>query len=251
MKNSISHILSFILMILLSFLIIFVVFEISLSKKNILNILNGVNYYTLAQKNIFNKIDDEIVNSEISESYKEYFSIEIIKKDINNILNEEYDISHYDDLNKIINEYSNDEKINQKYTTIVDTIYKKNIFPINEYKLISKLKLNTEQVLFVSIILILLIVFIGSAILIFNKNIYFYKVIIISTSILLLIPYFLIRIQNIFKQFIYSNIYYTNFIICIINNIINLLFIIGIVLLVVLLVFYFTKNKKILHIMKK
>lgn len=251
MKNSISHILSFILMILLSFLIIFVVFEISLSKKNILNILNGVNYYTLAQKNIFTKIDDEIVNSEISESYKEYFSIEVIKKDINNILNEEYDISHYNDLDKIINEYSNDEKINQKYTTIVDTIYKKNIFPINEYKLISKLKLNTEQVLFVSIILILLIVFIGSAILIFNKNIYFYKVIILSTSILLLIPSILVRMLNIFKHFIYSNTYYTKFILGIINNITNSLFIIGIILLIVLLVSYFIKNKKILHISKK
>lgn len=251
MKNNISHILSFILMILLSFLIIFVVFEISLSKKNILNILNDVNYYTLAQENIFNKIDDEIVNSEISKSYKEYFSIEIIKKDINNILNEEYDISHYNDLDKIISEYSDDEKIIQKYITIVDSIYKKNIFPINEYKLISRLKLNTEYVLFVSIILILLILLIGSTILILNKNIYFYKVSIFSTSILLLIPTILIRILNIFKQFIYSNIYYTNFIICTINNITNLLFMIGIILLIVLLVFYFTKNKKSLNLIKK
>ena len=251
MKSSISHILSFILMCLLSFLTLFIVVQISLNNNNVLGIIKKINYYDLVQENILNKIDELVINREVSDSYKEYFSIEIIKKDINNILNKEDIISHYDNLYEIISEYSNDDTIREKYSSEIDSIYKKNIFPIKEYNLINKIKLEGDKTLFICLIVIILILFVSSLLYIINKNFKYYKISIFSTSLILILPLTLVRVLKIFNNFLYTNEYYTNFILGIINNIISNLFLIGIIILILYLIIYLIKCKNRLHLNKK
>jgi len=251
MKNSVSHVLSFILMCLLSFLTVFIVIQLSLNTNNILNILKKVNYYDLTHKNILEKLDELIINREVNESYKEYFSIKMVKEDVKDILTGEDNISHYDDLYEIISKHSSDETIREKYSNEIDSIYKKNIFPIKEYNLINKIKLESDNTLFIFLIFIILILFISSFIFILNKNFKYYKISIISTSILLMLPLTLIKLLNIFNNFMYTNEYYTNFILGIINNIIDTLFLIGIIILGVYLIIYLIKSKKYLNLNKK
>ena len=139
MKSSVSHVLSFITTLLFTLLIAFIFIEFNLRHSILINKLNSINYYNSAYNTIVSKVDNFIVNEEIKEKYKDFITKDIIKKDVNSIISKtDYNISHYDDFYKIINEYSSDVDICEKYSKEIDSIYTNNIFPINEYKLINK-----------------------------------------------------------------------------------------------------------------
>lgn len=250
MKNSINYILSFILMCLSSFLIMFIVIQYSLNTTNILKILKKVDYYDLARENIISKIDEVVINHEVSDAYIDYFSNDLIKYDIVKILNKNDNISHYDNLIGIIDKYTNDNIVKEKYTKIIDSIYINNIFPIKEYNLIDNIKLDANKTLFISLVIIISIVFLSSLLFIKNRNLKYHKISLISTSMLLLLPFIFVNILNIFQNFIYTNKYYTSFIFGIISNITKNLFIIAIIILVLYFIFNIIKTKS-LHLHKK
>lgn len=237
-------------MCLLSFLVVFIVVECSLSTNNILKILKKVDYYDLSRENIINKIEEVVINHEVSDTYIEYFSNDVIETDILKVLNKNDNISHYDALNSIISEYTSDNVVKEKYANVIDSLYVNNIFPIKEYNLINRISLDFYKTLFISLVLIILIVFLSSFLFIKNRNLKYHKISLISTSMLLLLPFIFINIFNTFDNFIYTNKYYTGFIFGIASDITKKLFIIGIIILTLCFIYNIIKTKS-LHFNKK
>lgn len=250
MKTSISHLLNFILMIILYFTILFSVYEVSISKKNIIKLLND-NYYNNSYNNIMSEIDNYIVNNEVLELYNKYLSKEMVKEDINIIINNIYQknnqLSKYNDFYKIINSYTDDTEICDIYATNINNIYLKNIFPISELTLINKTYIGNTSSLFISIILSSIVVILSVILFLINKNFKYYKISLLSVSMLLLIPKMLV--STLFSNFQYTNQYFTHLLLKIINSIVNILSIIGLITIILLIFNYLkrlVKNKKIL-----
>lgn len=237
MKKIISYILSFIIYISSLLILCILVFNNELSIKQTQNILDKTNYYEKAIKNINKKINIIVIEENLSKEYNNYFNKTMIKKDINELLlNKQTQISHYEELYKIIDKYDISKETKDKYTKKIDEIYQKNIFPIKEYKIINKLYLNNTQSLYLSIILVLIIFFISTILLLINKNIYYHKISILALSISLILPKILLTLFNIFKNFVYSNTYFTNYFLKILYNIENKLFIIGLLIMIIILI---------------
>ena len=248
MKTSISHTLNFILMIILYFTIFFSVYEVSISKKNIIKLLDD-NYYNDSYNNIIKKIDNYIVNHEVLELYNKYRSKEMIREDINIIINNIYQknnqLSKYDEFYKIINSYTNDTEISNIYATNINNIYLKNILPISELTSINKTYIGNTSSLFISIILSSIIVILSVILFLINKNFKYYKISLLSVSMLLLIPKMLV--STLFSNFQYTNQYFTHLLLKIINSIVNILSIIGLITIILLIFNYLkrlVKNKK-------
>ena len=250
MKTSISHLLNFILMIILYFTILFSVYEVSISKKNIIKLLND-NYYNNSYNNIISEIDNYIVNNEVLELYNKYLSKEMVKEDINIIINNIYQknnqLSKYNDFYKIINSYTDDTEICDIYANNINNIYIKNILPISEVTLINKTYIGRTSSLFISIILSSIVVILSVILFLINKNFKYYKISLLSVSMLLLIPKMLV--STLFSNFQYTNQYFTHLLLKIINSIVNILSIIGLITIILLIFNYLkrlVKNKKIL-----
>lgn len=245
MKNSISHILSFITTLLLTILIFFVFIELNLRNSILIKSLNNINYYEEAYNTIISKVDDFIINEEVKEKFKESISKDIIKNDINNIIiKKQYDISHYDEFYNIISEYSTDIEICEKYASEINKIYKSNIFPINEYKMLSKFYIKTTDFIIYSLMISGIIVLFEFITFIINKNLKYSKISVLASSIIMILPFIFVRTTNIFNNFIYTNNYYTNFLIKILNNIKNSLFIVGLIIIIVIFLNELHKNRK-------
>ena len=245
MKNSISHILSFISMILIFILVSFILIELNL-RYTLLNYnLVKINYYEDAYNNIILNIDQTIQNKEIKKLYKEYINKDIVKRDIKKIIkNKNYNISHYEDFYKVMSNYTDDLKVCENYTKVIDKIYSDNIFSIREYKLLNKLYLDNTNFLMYILFLITIIIILQFIIFIINKNLKYNILSLFSSGILMIIPFIYINITQIFKSFIYTNMYYTNFLLCIINSIKNLLCLFGLFIIVIISVCRFYKKRR-------
>ena len=233
MKSSIIHVLSFTLMIILTIFTLFISLESTLTKKSILNNLNKINYYDLAFNNIKEEVSNFVINKEIKNKYLEYFTINMIKSDIKNIINGK-SVNRYIDLYNIIDSYTNDISINKRYAKEINDIYTYNLFPTREYNMINKLYLNNK--LFITISVITIIILISVILLILNKDKKFLKTSILSSSILLLCPYLVIKIFNIFDKFVYTNSYFSKFFITLIDNFTFKLFITGLIVIILLII---------------
>ena len=245
MKSSISHIISFLSMILISALLIFIVFEINIRDSIIIKKLNSINYYESAYKNIIFNIDKNIVNEEIKKEYKDLITVTLIKDDIKKIIERDISVSHYNTFYTIINRYSSDNEICDKYATSVDTSYINNIFPTREYKLIKKVYMNTKTLLVYIFTFISMIMILELAIYIINKNFKYNKISIISSSLLIMCPFIFMKILGIFKDFFYTNDYYTEFLNTMINSGINTLFIMGLIVIIIFLIKEILSRKKV------
>ena len=243
MKTSISHIISFICMILISILTIFIVFEISIRDNILIKKLDNSYYYKDAYDNIIYNIDKSIVNEEIKEDYKKIISEELVMNDVKKIITTRNDVSHYSNFYDIISKYSSDTEICDKYATLVNNIYSKSIFPTREYKLIKKLYIRTKNCISYILVLISIIMMLELGLYIINNNFKFNLITLISSSILNMIPFIFINILGIFRYFFYTNSYFTNSLVGIVNFNINILFILGLVVLVMLLIFKTLKRK--------
>lgn len=243
MRTSISHFISFITMVVISVFICFIFIEISFRDRIIIRNLDSINYYQDAYDNIILKIEQNIINEDIKEDYKDYITLEIIKKDIKSIINRQYKVSHYNDFYNIISKYTTDTDISKKYAIMVDDIYANNIFPISEYKIINRVYIKTRNCLIYSLVFLSIIMILELALYIINNNLKYNKITILSSSILLIFPFIFLNISQTFRHFVYTNSYYTNFFVKIINNIVNSLFIIGLIIVLVIFVLKLSNKK--------
>lgn len=239
MKNSISHLLAFILMIILSVTIFFVLGEKELRASVITDKLEKDNYYYKIYGTILSRIDDFIVNTEVMELYKNYLSVDMIKNDINKSINNAYSeknlkVSRYNDFYKIINNYSKDSTISKKYAEGIDKIYSNNLFPTRELSLIHKLYVPSTGVLFILIVSLLICLGLCFGLFIINNNFKFHTISLISTGILLILPNIFIKFFGIFDNFVYTNEYYTDVLISIVNDTISSSCLVGLVIIVLL-----------------
>lgn len=242
MKNSISHLLAFILMIILSVTIFFVLGEKELRASVITDKLENDNYYYKIYGTILSKIDDYVVNTEVMELYKDYLSVAMIKDDINKSINNAYDennlkVSRYNDFYKIINNYSKDSTISKKYAEGIDKIYSNNLFPTRELTLIHKFYVPSTEVLFILVVSLLICLGLWFILFLINNNFKFHIISLLSTSIILILPNIFIKFFGVFDNFVYTNEYYTDVLISIVNDTIASSCLVGLVIIVLLIAY--------------
>ena len=83
MKKILVHINTFIMFVLTIIFILFIEFQIELRPNNIITNLEKLIYYQKAYSNVLQNLDDIIVNNKLKEELIEYYSIDILKKDVN------------------------------------------------------------------------------------------------------------------------------------------------------------------------
>lgn len=220
--NNLKSIISFITILILTLLSIFLIYQKEIRKSNLLKSLEEINYYSKAHQNITNKIDEYLINTDLKEEYLNYYNIDLLKKDIKNKINNQ-EISHYNELRNIASKYTNDNIIIYKYASLVEEIINNNLFL--DMTLLNKTYISSSNVLFIMMVTSLIVLLL---LIISNNN----KTIVLSLLILLILPKVFFKVTNLLTNFIYTNQYFTSFILKIIYNIINQLFIIGILLII-------------------
>lgn len=246
-KNSINHILSFILMITITCLLVFIIFEYNLSLRSINKNMYNMNYYNKVYDNVIEKINDFIILEDVQELYKNYLTIDLIKEDITKItkniyISSEYKISRYNEFYKLIYDYCEDEEVSKKYATEINDIYRENLFPAMPFKLIKKLYLKPIFQALIIFYLVIISLFIGYFLYLFNKSYKYIITSILGTSILIILPNIFIRIFKIFNGFLYTNEYFTKVILNIVYNTFNTLNIIGFFIILFIFMWWITKR---------
>lgn len=244
MKNSISYILSFILMIIFTLSMFFIIGQKELRSSVIVNRLEKDNYYYKIYGNILSKIDDYVINEDIMKSYKDYLSIDIVKSDIKRVINNIYsnkdlEISRYDDFYKIIKGYSNDTVISQKYAEGINKIYRNNLFPTRELTLIHKVYIPSTDVLFYFIVAMLLCLAISIGLFIINGNFKFHTISLLASAIIFILPNIFIKFFGIFDNFVYTNEYYTEILLSIVKGTISSSCLLGLVIIILIFAYRF------------
>lgn len=228
MKKILVHINTFIMFVLTIIFILFIEFQIELRPNNIITNLEKLNYYQKAYSNVLQNLDDIIVNNKLKEELIEYYSIDILKKDVNLIVRGNK-INHYDEIKTIVSKYSKDKKTIEKYSKDVNSIIDNNIFMTSEYQKLNKIYLNMYDCLFITIIYIIIMftfIFINYLLI---KKLEFIKELILSSSILLCLPKLLITFSGIINNFTYGNKYFSELITTFISTYFNNLFMLSIV----------------------
>lgn len=225
MKKIINHIITFIIMLLLIILSIFIVYQKEISINKISKDLDKINYYQKSYSNILKEIDEYIINIELKEDIINYYTQDKAKIDIINIINGK-EINHYDNLKEIVKKHSNEDNIINDYTTQINKKIINNLFMNEEYKLLSKTRLNLNDTIFIIFIIIILITILLFINYIISKKILFESAI-LSLGLFITIPKIFLILTNILDNFIYTNTYFSELILLIINNIVNILFILG------------------------
>lgn len=243
MKSSISHILSFIIMILLIVISTFISIKLSFGEKRVIKILENTEYYEKSYSNIYKEIDNYVINDEVNASYKKYITKDLVTKDINNIirnfyLKKESKINRYDDFYKIISEYTKDNEIANIYSKDINEIYVKNLFPVDEFNLLNKVYFGSLDLLFGLIVSILILLALSVILLFINKNFVYHRYALSGYSIFIILINILIKI--LFKDFLYTNEYFTSFLVTLVSHIFSYQLVISIILIIIL---FLTKNK--------
>ena len=230
MKDKISYVLSFAIMVVLFLLILYVGFELSIRSSLVKHNLESINYYDKAFDNIKEEISNYIVNEDILKDYLDFINKDMIKNDINDLINKK-EIDHKDDFYKIINKYDSSKEICELYSSNINDIYKNNLFPSREFGIISIFKLRQDFIPFLIIFIVLLTTMCVILKAINNKRL-FIDVSLMGTSIMI---FMLLIVRHYLKGLYYTNDYFTLFIKKIIdsNVIIDILLLLLIILAII------------------
>lgn len=241
MKKITKSIFTMITMILLTTIIIFTTYEIQIKPNKIQKDIEKINYYQKAYSNILKELDEYIINVNLKEDILKYYTQEQATEDINKILKQET-INHYDKIEEIVKRHTSEEEIIENNSQEINNKIINNLFMIDEYKLLSKTNLTTNDTIFIIFIITILIVIIFFINYIITKDISFIITSILSSSFMIMIPKIFIFITNILKDFMYGNTYFSELILYKINQTLNLLFAIG--LFISILIIYLKKKLK-------
>lgn len=225
MKKIINHTISFIIMTLLIILTIFTIYQKEITTTKLTKNLNKINYYQKAYSNILKEIEEYIINTELKEDIINYYTQEQTKTDIINIINGK-EINHYENLKTIIEKHTKDNNIIEEYTTQINNKIINNLFMTKEYKILTKTRLNTNDTIFINFIIIIIITILLFINYIITKQTNI-QVSILSLGLFITLPKIFLITTNILNNFIYINTYFSELILLIINNIVNILFILG------------------------
>jgi len=207
MSKIVSYLISFIVMILLFLVIIYVGFELSIRSTVVKMNLDGSNYYELAEKGIKDRIKDYVVNEDILKDYLNIINQDMIKKDIDLVISKK-DFDHYDEFYDVIKKYDDSKEVCELYAKNINKIYRSNIFPVMEFSILNSLKLQTDFIPFLLIFIVLLSTSIVILKCITNKRL-FLDVSMIGTGILMVL---LLVLRYYLKGLYYTNDYFTIFI---------------------------------------
>ena len=241
MKKIISYLLSFILFVLMLFIIVFNVLEFSISKEKTISYISNSNYLQKASLNIQNRLNEFIINEDLANNYIKYLNKDLMKKDIIRLINNE-EINHNENLFELIKTYTDDKEIINSYTKQVSNIYKNNLFPIYEYKIINNYSFSIDKITLINAIIISIILILFTTLYLINKDFNYHKISLLSLSLLLILGSIFMKI--IFHNFGYVNNYYTDYFLSILNINIIIDIVIGLVISIILII----KDKNNFHI---
>lgn len=241
MKKITKSIITMITMILFTILITFTIYEIQIKPNKIQKDMAKINYYQKAYSNILKEMDEYIINIDLKEDILKYYTIEQAKEDINKILNHET-ITNYDKITEIVKRHTSEDEIIESYSKEINNKITNNLFMIDEYNLLNKTNLKTNDTIFIIFIIIIVIVINFFLNYILTKDISFIITSILSSSFMIMIPKLFLFLTNILKDFMYTNTYFSELLLYIINQSVNLLFAIG--LFISILIIYLKKKIK-------
>ena len=234
MKNKLSYLLSFAIMIVLFLLIVYVGFEISIRSVIVKHNIESVDYYDKAYENIRKEISNYVVNEDILKDYLGFIDKEMIIEDVNLLIKRNI-VDHKEDFYKIISLYDTNEEICELYANSINNIYKNNLFPSKEYGLINVLKLRQDFIPFFVIFIVLLSTMNAILKCITDKK-RFIDIALIGTSIMV---FMLLIVRHYLKGLYYVNDYFT----LLIKKIIDTNVYIDIFILVIILLAIMTYRK--------
>ena len=216
-----------------------------LSENDILDVLDNIDYYDYAYKDIMKKLEVELPNSDLTYVYDKYITKDKIKKDIKNILDNYY-IKENNNIKKEFYEVvfknfgsKDDENIKSLVNNLSD-IYYNNLFRIDKLDgYIKKLPLKESSRGWAFVTLAITIFLIIS----FRKEIIIYNAF-IADGLIFLLPKIFIIFKDVLKNFYYYNNNMSYFIKMYGYNIINIYFKYGLVLLVIGIIGFTLKSIK-------
>ncbi len=233
MKKIINYIITFIIMILLIILTIFTIYQKEISTNKFIKNLNKINYYQKSYSNILKEIDEYIINIDLKNDIINYYTQDKAKQDTIDIINNK-NIDHYDNLKEIISKHTKDDNIINEYTNQINTKIINNLFMNEEYNYLTKTRLNTNDTLFIIFVIIIIITILLFTNYIINKKIDILTPI-LSLGLFIIIPKLFLITTNILNNFMYTNTYFTELLLLIINNIVNTLFIFGLFITIIII----------------
>lgn len=239
-----NKIFNFIIQLLLSiFIIIFILFnvaEFSISNKNA-SIYFKHSSYAANVYNVFkNDLDSIIFDESIKNEYLKFYDVKLIKSDLVKYINNK-SINHNSSLEIILkNNISDTDKIKQQNEKVYE-VYKSNMFIKSEYKkLHNKFLLDSNNILFINIILITSITLLFTYLYFKNKDLIKQSLLNVASTFILVF----VIIKYTFRNMYYINDYYTNFLKYIINFNAYIYISISLVIGIIFLVLYLKKIKR-------
>ncbi len=254
--KKICNIFIFIFTITLIFLTIYgYIFNAS----HFLKLARKINYYDKVQEEVINNFNHIIINEDMKTIITQLLNREQIVADTNLIINS---IFYQNDvtgkikedtkqlitktINTHIQEYNiSEQSINDLSENLTNT-YINSLFPYRELNKIYII--NTNSVPFFAFFLILMIILITLLSTIISKKRplkIFYRSM-LFTSFLLISLFLIFKLSNIFKDFYYTNMYFSIYLNTLINSFINCIGIIGIFifLIIIIMELFEIKNSK-------
>ena len=239
-----NKIFNFIIQLLLSiFIIIFILFnvaEFSISNKNASIYFKHSSYASNVYNAFKNDLDSTVFDESIKNEYLKFYDVKLIKSDLVKYINNK-SINHNSSLEIILkNNISETDKIKQQNEKVYE-VYKSNMFIKSEYKkLHNKFLLDSNNILFINIILITSITLLFTYLYFKNKDLIKQSLLNVASTFLIVF----VIIKYTFRNMYYINDYYTNFLKYIINFNAYIYISISLVIGIIFLILYLKKIKR-------
>lgn len=243
MNRVLRFISTIVSIIVLSLMFVLYVYNTSISPNNVLRVMDKIDYYDMVYDNILDEFDNGIINVSLKEDIKSYYSIDVLRNDILDLVKGNT-ADHSEQFKEIVSKYTKDKDIVNNYIVNINKVIDKNIFITNEYILINKTYISINDMLFIEFILFIVMIGILFVNYILFRDIGYIKDVIISFSLLMIIPKIFIYLSGIFNNFYYNNEYYSKLLLNIVSNIENRLFMIGLIGLIIVIFYKISKKSE-------
>ena len=233
------------------------------SKVFLLDVAHKTNYYETATIQIKQNLEHQIANEDLKKAITSVITEEKIKtdvdkmiqslfkkKDIRNEIKDEIKIEFQSTMKNILKDQSFDEKSFNDLVNTLTNSYMKDLFPYSEYMLLQNKLIPISYLLLMSFFFLLMLVLSVMVSLFINKKRpleIFYRSNFFS-GILMICPFCFCHLYSLFKNFYYSNVYFSLYIKETFYTVVNLLGLFGIVLIIstiILEIYSMRKGKKL------
>lgn len=260
MKNILKFVCGFCISVFLLAFIGSILYYCITSKRFLLEIAKQTNYYEKATTEIKKNFEHQIINDDLKESILSLITEDRVKKDVDrmitslfknkdarDIIKNEAKIDFQKTIEKKLEDKNFDEASLNDLVESLTNSYMKDLFPYSEYSLLQSKLIHIDNLPLISFFLLLmLILFILISLFINSKRpIEILCRSIYCAGILMMCPFCFCHLYQLFKNFYYSNAYFSLYIKETFYSIVNLCGLFGILLIIGTIIFEFYHLRKI------